>query len=124
MRDKALKVVLVVLGLLFTAAIYPTIGGLRNPNDNPGDTMMMSIYLALGVFLLLAARNPAEHRSLILFTAWSGFAHGAVMAVFSYKLPNERTSLYIAAVVLGVVGIALIGLLPGKANKAMTAVSG
>jgi hypothetical protein len=42
--------------------------------------MMMSLYATLGVFLLLAARNPSEHRSLIAFTAWSSFAHAALMA--------------------------------------------
>jgi uncharacterized membrane protein YoaK (UPF0700 family) len=43
--------------------------------------MMLSLYVALGIFLLLAARNPSAHRSVIAFAAWSSFAHGAVMAV-------------------------------------------
>jgi Family of unknown function (DUF6632) len=43
--------------------------------------MMVSLYVTLGIFLLLAARNPAEHRSLIAFAAWSSFAHAGVVAV-------------------------------------------
>jgi hypothetical protein len=122
MRDKALKAVLVSVGLFFASAIYPTIAGLRNPNDDPGDTMMMSIYFTLGIFLLLAVRKPEEHRSLILFTAWSGFAHGMVMAVFGFRLPQERTSLFVAAVFLAVIGIILIALTPQKsATGVMTA---
>jgi hypothetical protein len=69
-RDRALRVVLVLVGLLFTAAIYPLFGGLRDPaGSDTGDTMMMSLYFTLGVFLLIAVRNPAAHRSLIAFAA-------------------------------------------------------
>ena len=51
--------VLVLVGLLFSAAIYPLIGGLRDPaHSDTGDTMMMSLYFALGAFLLIAVRNP------------------------------------------------------------------
>ncbi|PYT90689.1 MAG: hypothetical protein DMG41_03060 [Acidobacteria bacterium] len=58
-RDRALKVVLVLLGLLFVAAVYPMVGGVLHPDQSDtGDTMMASIYATLGVFLLLAVRNP------------------------------------------------------------------
>src|SRR5215469_12459470 len=59
-RELVLKVVLVLVGLLFTAMVYPLIGGLLHPPDSDtGDTMMMSLYFALGVFLLMAVRNPS-----------------------------------------------------------------
>jgi hypothetical protein len=75
-RQRALKIVLVLVGLFFSAAIYPLIGGLRDPtHSDTGDTMMMSLYFALGVFLLVAVRNPSVHRSVIAFAAWSSFAH-------------------------------------------------
>jgi len=65
-RERALKVVLVVVGLFFSAAIYPAIGGLLDPvHSDTGDTMMMGLYVALGIFLLIAVRNPAAHRSLM-----------------------------------------------------------
>ena len=65
-RERALKVVLVLLGLLFTAGIYPLVGGLVHPaGSDTGDTMMMSLYFVLGILLLIAVRNPSAHRSLI-----------------------------------------------------------
>ena len=53
--------------------------------QDPALAMMMSLYATLGVFLLLASRNPSAHRSLIAFTAWSSFAHATVMPS-SYQL--------------------------------------
>lgn len=69
-RERALKLVLVVVGLFFSAAAYPAIGGLRDPaHSDTGDTMMMGLYFTLGLFLLIAVRNPSAHRSLIAFAA-------------------------------------------------------
>ena len=115
-RERALKVVLVLVGLLFLAGVYPVITGLQQANvaENAGDTMMLSIYATLGVFVLLAARNPSAHPSLIAFTAWSSFAHAAVMAVMALKLPAERRELLIAVSVLVIIGVALIALAPAK----------
>src|SRR3989441_5822952 len=89
-RERALKVVLVLVGLLFLAGVYPVVMYLWRPgNESPGDAMMLSLYVTLGVFLLLAARNPSANRSLIAFTAWSIFAHAALMAVqgFPHLIP-------------------------------------
>ncbi len=59
-RERALKVVLVMVGLFFTAAAFPAIMGLHNPvNSDTGDTMQMAIHATLGIFLLVAARNPS-----------------------------------------------------------------
>jgi len=107
--------VLVLVGLLFSAAIYPAIRGLSNPAiSDTGDTMMMAIYFALGIFLLIAVRNPSEHRSLIAFAAWSSFAHAAIMSVLGVKMPSERTGFLIGSGVLVVIGVALILLAPTK----------
>jgi hypothetical protein len=65
-RERALKVVLVLLGLLFSAAVYPLMMMVK---QDPALAMMMSLYATLGGFLLLAARNPSEHRSLIALAA-------------------------------------------------------
>jgi len=67
-RERALKIVLVLIGLLFLGLIYPIAMYLWRPgNEPPGDTMMLSLYFALGIFLLLAGRNPSAHRSLIAY---------------------------------------------------------
>ena len=43
-RERALRIVLVLVGLLFSAGVYPLIGGLFHPADSDtGDTMMMSL---------------------------------------------------------------------------------
>ena len=76
--------------------------------------MMMGIYCTLGVFLLIAARNPAAHRSLIAFAAWSSFAHAAVMSTQGFEIPSERSGFLIGSAVLVVIGLALILLSPGK----------
>lgn len=114
-RERALKSVLVLVGLLFSAAIYPAIGGLRDPTQSDsGDTMMMGIYFALGIFLLIAVRNPSAHRSLIAFAAWSSFAHAMVMSALGFEMASERTGFLVGSAVLVVIGIALIVLAPGK----------
>ena len=96
-RERVLKVVLVVLGLLFCAAVYP----------------LMSLSARLGVFLLPASRNPPAPRSLIAFAAWSSFAHASVMAVQAYLgLIARRELLRVATFV--VIGVTLIALAPGR----------
>src|SRR2546427_12561537 len=81
-RERALKVVMVLVGLLFSAAIYPVTMILWHRDQPSYETAMgLSLYVTLGVLLLAAVRNPSAHRSLIAFAAWSSFAHAAVMAV-------------------------------------------
>ena len=118
-RERALQVVMVLVGLLFCAAILPVIGGLRDPaNSDSGDTMQMAIYFSLGIFLLLAVRHPGAHRSLIAFTAWSSFAHAAVMSTLAWKVPNDRSGYLGGSAVLVVIGIVLIALAPRKQSSA------
>ena len=76
--------------------------------------MRLSLYVMMGIFLLIAARNPSANRGVIAFAAWLNIAHAAVMAVMAVHLPNERADLLIAAAVFGVIGAALIVLAPVK----------
>jgi peptidoglycan/LPS O-acetylase OafA/YrhL len=113
MRERALKFVLILVGSLFCAAILPAVGGVLDPaHSDTGDTMQMAIYFALGVFLLLAVRNPSAHRSLIAFAAWSSFAHAAVMGALGFRLPAEKQGFLLASGVLVVIGVVLIALAP------------
>jgi hypothetical protein len=109
-RERALRVVLVLVGLLFSAAVYPLVMFLR---QEPALAMMLSLYVTLGIFLLLAARNPSAHRSLIAFTAWSSFAHAAVMGVQAFRNVIPRGEL-LGVGTLIVLGVTLIALAPGK----------
>ncbi len=110
MRERALKVVMVLLGLLFCAGVYPLVMFRR---QDPALAMMLSLYVTLGVFLLLAVRNPSVNRSVIAFTAWSSFAHGAVMAVQAYEKVIERKELMGVATMFAI-GVVLIALAPPK----------
>ena len=114
-RERALKIVMVLVGLLFSAGIYPLTMFLWQRNRSEGgEAMMLSLYVTLGIFLLMAARNPSANRSLIAFTAWSSFAHGAVMAVMAVYIASERRELLVAVAALVVIGVALIVLTPVK----------
>ncbi len=113
MREQALKVVMVLVGLFFSAGIYPLALFLRN---DPALAMMLSLYVTLGIFLLLAVRNPAANRSVIAFAAWSSFAHGAVMAVQVYEKAIERKELLGVATMFGI-GVVLIALSPAKESS-------
>ena len=113
-REKALKVVLVIVGLLFLALVYP----LLTLRGEEALQMMLSVYLTLGFFLLLSSRNPSAHRSLIAFAAWSSVVHAAVMAVQSLGDAGERVHLLSGTILFFVIGLALIALAPTKARAA------
>jgi len=109
-RERALKVVLGVVGLLFCATVYPLIAFLRQA---PALAMMLSLYVTLGIFLLLAVRDPAANRSLISFTAWSSFAHGVVMGWQVFRSFVAHGEL-IGVAALFAIGALLIVLAPAK----------
>ena len=124
-RERALKVVLMLVGLLFSAGIYPVTDSLWHENQSMyTEVMMLSLYVALGIFLLLAVRNPSANRSLIAFTAWSSFAHGAVMAVLAVHIASERVGLLSAVAVLVIIGVALIALAPAKQSGERASAAG
>lgn len=93
-RDKLLKIALVAIGAVFFF-IYPL--GLVWPSGwlwhgGHGQyylQMICGIYAVLGAFLIMAARHPAEHRSLISFTIWSSVVHAGIMAAQAVYDGNE-----------------------------------
>ena len=124
-RERALKILLVLVGLLFSAGIYPLTVSLWKMNQSDyGDDMMLSLYFALGIFLLMAVRNPSANRSLIAFAAWSSFAHATVMAVLAFHIASERGGLLSAVAVLVVIGVTLIVLAPAKQSGELASVAG
>jgi succinate-acetate transporter protein len=109
-RERVLKIVLVAIGLLFTAGVIPLTMFFSR---EPAVPMIMSIYVTLGIFLLLAVRDPAANRSLIAFAGWANLAHAGVMAVQEYRNVIERQELA-GVVVFAIVGVALVALVPEK----------
>jgi hypothetical protein len=121
-RERALKSVLIVAGLLCLAGSYPLLASLwywRRVDDIV--PMFLSLYVTLGVFLLVAARNPSQHRSLVLFAAWSSFAHTAVMLVQAYHGVADRPLLFGMSAILVLIGVPLLALAPAKPTPGSTA---
>jgi hypothetical protein len=113
-RLAGLKVALVGVGAVFVVGILPLTmvwpsGWAWRPSQPEYLQMILGLYATLGVFLLLAAREPLAHRSLIWFTVWSSVVHGGIMAVQAVRDPLERghllgdvPALLVVALVLGV----------------------
>jgi hypothetical protein len=119
-RESALKVVLVLVGLIFLVGVYPLMmflwpsGWRWQPNQPEYEQMILGVYATLGIFLLLAARNPSANRSLIAFTAWSSLVHAAIMAVQAFHSMSERGHLMGDVPALVFVGVVLLALAPSK----------
>jgi hypothetical protein len=109
-RERALKVVLIVVGLLFVAMAYP----LLTMRLDEALQMMLSVYVTLGVFLLLAARKPSGYRSVIAFAAWSSIAHAVVMGMQAYYDVDQRVHFLIGDLALVIIAVALLALSPAK----------
>lgn len=112
-RERILKVVLAVVGVFFLAAIYPIATNMWSKAFQ-GETMMLSIYFTLGVFLLLAVPRPSAHRSLIAFAGWANIAHGLIMMLMAIGMKADRRELLFATLLCFVVGLPLIVLAPRK----------
>jgi hypothetical protein len=109
-RERPLKIALVLVGLLFLALVYPLISFVR---QEPALSMMLSLYVTLGVFLLAAVRTPAAHSSLIAFTAWSSLAHAALMGFQAFR-GMVASQEFVGVAVLIVIGLVFIALAPPK----------
>jgi hypothetical protein len=109
-----LRIALIVIGLIFIFGIYPLSivwpsGWTWGQGHSHYLTMIIGIYATLGVFLLMASRDPDAHKSIIWFTVWSSVVHGAIMALEAISDPAERghlmadvPALFLIAIVLGV----------------------
>lgn len=113
-RQRALQIVLALAGVTCLVGLYPLTGALRDgvaSTINRQDQMILAIYIVLGLFLLNAARNPPDHRSLILFAGWSTVAHDVVMIVQGIQFHDLRTDL-VGYTIIAVVALALIAMAP------------
>jgi hypothetical protein len=118
---KYLRIALLLVGVIFIIGIYPlTIlwpsGWSWNTGQSEYLQMILGIYATLGVFLVLASRNPLAHRSLIWFTVWSSIVHGGIMAVQSLANAQYMGHLWGDVLALFVVAIVLMLLTPRGAG--------
>lgn len=117
-----LRIALIVIGLIFLLGIYPLSvvwpsGWTWGHGHSHYLMMIVGIYATLGVFLLIASRDPQAHRSLIWFTVWSSVVHGLIMTVQSLTDPAEKGHLIADVPALFIVAIVL-GVLMPRAQKA------
>jgi hypothetical protein len=96
-------------------ALWPS-GWRWQPNQPEYEQMILGVYATLGVFLLIASRNPLQHRSLIWFTVWSSIVHGGIMAVQAFNTPAERGHLMGDVPALVIVAVILTVLMPRGAT--------
>lgn len=120
-RIKYLRIALVMVGLTFTFGIWPL--GIVWPSGwvwhEAGRSeyleMILGIYATLGVFLMLAARNPMAHISLIWFTIWSSLVHGGIMGVQAITNTHHMGHLIGDVAALIAVAIVMAALTPRQA---------
>jgi hypothetical protein len=128
-RERLTQIVLVIVGLVNLAMIYFLYMDLRHSSwllvkKNEIDPMFLSFFIPVGVFLLLAARRPSEHRSMIALAAWWHISHGMVMAIQTVEAWNHGVRRNFADVIVFlVIGVVLLVLLPAKREAVAPAVA-
>ncbi|MCB1696287.1 MAG: hypothetical protein KDI34_08650 [Halioglobus sp.] len=117
---KYLKVALIVFGIIFIAGIpvmmmwiWPSGWGWTPPQPEY-EQMIMGVYATLGVFLILAAKDPVANASLIWFTIWSSIVHGGIMLVQALVDETERANLLGDIPALFLVAFVLLYLMPKR----------
>ncbi|MGI9103065.1 MAG: DUF6632 domain-containing protein [Terriglobales bacterium] len=119
-RERTLQVVLVVVGLLYSFwgyLLFDELWHSRWLGHSDVMPMFLSLNTVLGVFLLLAVKHPAKHRSVIAYGAWSTLAHGITMTIMSAQAVAHgmhRKDSPQDIVIMGVIGVTLLALLPSK----------
>src|SRR5580704_6511569 len=119
-RERLTQAVLVIVGLVNLAPLYFLYRDLwhsswlleQKPEVGP---MFLSFFIPVGVFLLMAARRPAEHRSMIALAAWWNISHGTVMAIQTVEARIHGVHRELTDVVVTIaIGVVLLVLLPAK----------
>ena len=119
-RERLTQIVLAIVGLLNLALIYFLYMDLRHSSwllerKNEVEPMFLSFFIPVGIFLLVAARRPSEHRSMIALAAWWNISHGAVMAIQTVEAWIHSVQRnFNDVIVFLVIGGVLLVLLPAK----------
>src|ERR1700756_3077827 len=120
-RERALQVVLMLVGLFYSFWGYLLFDALWHSRWLSGHNdvlpMFLSLNAALGVCLLVAVKQPAKHRLLIAYGAWSSLAHGFTMTIQSAQAiahGMHRKDSPQDIVMFAVIGLTLLALLPAK----------
>jgi hypothetical protein len=121
-RVKYLRVALTIVGVLFLVGLYPLTmawpsgWAWHHTGQSMYLQMILGIYATLGVFLIIASRDPLENRSLVWFTVWSSVVHGAIMAAQSLVYTEHRGHLAGDVPALLIVAVVLALLMPRRSS--------
>ena len=121
-RERLTQVALLLVGLFNLALVRFLYRDLWHSQwllegKNEIEPMFLSVFITIGVFLLLAVRRPSQHRSMIAFIGWWNIAHSTVMmveTVQTYRHHIHRN--YDDVILFYVIGIVLLVLLPKKSR--------
>ncbi len=121
-RLKYLRIALIIFGVFLIVGLYPLMmlwpsGWRWIPNQQNYEQMIVVIYFVLGIFLVLAAKDPLENLSLIWFTVWSSIAHALVMLVQSIVYSHEHGHLMGDVPALILMAIILAILTPRRKDR-------
>ena len=111
-RLRVLKVALFLTGISFTIGVpfltwaWPD-AWMWEPRQSEYEQMIVGLYITLGIFVLLAIKDPLQHLSLIWFTAWSSLIHGGIMLVQAVVDPMEHANLIGDVPALLIIGLVL-----------------
>lgn len=123
-RLSYLRIALIAVGITFVVGLYllmvvwPSAGWTWHTGHSDYPLMIIGVYATLGAFLLIAARDPLDHLSLIWFTIWSSAAHGGIMAVQAFASPENHTHLVGDVPALLIVAAVLAFLTPRQSRAA------
>jgi hypothetical protein len=119
-RERLTQIVLVIVGLLNLPQIYFLYMDLQHSSwllerKNECGPMFLSFFIPVGIFLLIAARRPSEHRSMIALAAWWNISHGVVMGIQTVeaRIHGVHRS-FTDVIVVIVIGVVLLAILPAK----------
>jgi hypothetical protein len=124
-RTKYLRIALLLVGVIFIFGIYTLVivwpsgwsWHAGPPQHIPHYLqMILGVYATLGVFLLIASRNPLANLSLIWFTIWSSVVHAVIMAAQSLANPEHIGHLWGDVLALFIVAAILAFLTPRSAQ--------
>src|SRR5262249_1726486 len=125
MRITYLRIALRVVGVAFIVGIYtltmiwPSGWSWHTGHHTPHYLqMILGVYATLGIFLLLASRNPLAHLSLIWFTVWSSVVHGVIMGAQALATPEQLGHLWGDVPFLFLIAAVLAFLTPRRAEAA------
>lgn len=119
------QIIVALLGLFYVGLLYPLYTDLWHSkwliemHNEECEPMFLTFFITLGVFLLLAAREPIRYRLVILFAAWHSLAHSATMLIQTIEAYRHGTPRdYADVVIAGIIGIVVLLIVPSKKEAA------